>query len=227
MKKLVLVSTLSVISVLAAIGSPAIAGEPIDPANFVVKIDNPWHPLVPGTVMTYTGTLEDKPATEVITVTSKTKSINGVACVVVEIVQSLAGVAADRTLGYFAQDKDGNVWTFGEDVQELNAKGKVVKNEGWHAGIDGAAPSIVMEAMPAKGHTLVNEYTNDHSEVSSLTKVVKVPFGSFKDALVTKEWTPDEPDVLMNKYFVRDIGMVRDVSVKGDTEEFQLVDVKK
>jgi hypothetical protein len=84
-----------------------------------------------------------------------------------------------------------------------------------------------MEAAPAKGHTLVNAYTNDHSEVISLAKAVKVPFGSYKDALMTKEWTPDEPDVLVNKYDARDIGVVRDVAVKGDAEEFQLVDVKQ
>ena len=160
------------------------------------------------------------------TVSNKTKTVDGVTCVVVEELVSLAGKPADRTTGYYAQDKDGNVWYFGEDVQELNSKGKVTKTEGWHAGIDGALPSQVMEAAPVKGHTLVNAYTNDRSEVVSLAKPVKVPFGSYKDALMTKEWTPDEPDVLVNKYYVRDIGTVRDVAVKGDKEEFLLVDVK-
>ena len=85
---------------------------------------------------------------------------------------------------------------------------------------------LVMEAAPAKGHTLINKYTNDRSEVVSLAKPVKTPFGTYKDAVMTKEWTPDEPDVLVNKYYVRDIGTVRDVAVKGDNEEFLLVGVK-
>jgi hypothetical protein len=84
-----------------------------------------------------------------------------------------------------------------------------------------------MEAAPVKGHSYVNAYTNDHSEIVSLAKPVKVPFGSFKEALLIKEWTPDEPDVLTNKYYVRDIGAVRDVAVKGDKEEFVLVGVKQ
>jgi hypothetical protein len=222
----ILTSTLAALAIFAITGGSAIGAENIDPKNFGGAIDNPWLPLAPGTVLTYEGTKDDKPATLVLTVSNKKKSVDGVDCVIVEELVSLAGAPSDRTNGYYAQDKDGNVWYFGEDVQELDAKGKVTKTEGWHAGVDGASPSLVMEATPAKGHTLVNEYTNDHSEVVNLAKAVKTPFGSYKEALVAKEWTPDEPDVLTNKYYVRDIGVVRDVAVKGDSEEFFLVDVK-
>lgn len=221
------IQAFSAIAIVAAAGGSAIAGQAVDAANFGGAITNPWLPLKPGTVLTYKGTKDDKPAALVVTVTGRTKTVDGVVCVVVEELASLAGVPADKTSGYYAQDKAGNVWNFGEDVQELNSKGKVTKVEGWHAGIDGAAPSLVMEAAPAKGHTLVNAYTNDHSEVVSLAKAVKVPFGSYQDALVTKEWTPDTPDVLTNKYYVRDIGAVRDVAIKGDKEEFVLVDRKQ
>jgi hypothetical protein len=205
----------------------AVAGESPDPSMFESRINNPWLPLTPGSVKTYRGTKDDKPATLVTTVSKKTKTVGGVDCVAVEELVSLAGKPSDRTISYYVQDKAGNVWTFGEDVSELNSKGKVVKVEGWHAGIDGATPVLVIEAVPAVGHTLVNEYTNDHSEVVSLAKPVKVPFGSYPDALVVKEWTPDEPDVLVNKYYVRGMGLVRDVSVKGDNEEFVLVAVKQ
>ena len=226
MNRRIIFSTLCTAALFAVLAEPALAAKLIDPQNFGGTIDNPWRPLIPGTVMTYEGTKDDKPAMQVITVTSKTKTIDGVKCIVVEEIMSLAGAPADKTLGYYAQDKDGNVWYFGEDVHELDTKGNVTKTEGWQAGIDGAAPSIVMEAAPAKGRTLINEYTNDHAEVVSLAKPVKVPFGAFKDALVMKEWTPDEPDVLTNKYYVKNIGAVRDVAVRGDSEEFRLVDVR-
>jgi len=49
------------------------------------------------------------------------------------------------------------------------------------------------------------------------------PFGTYKDALLTKEWTPLEPDVLDHKYYVRGIGEVREVSVRGATEALSLV----
>ena len=56
---------------------------------------------------------------------------------------------------------------------------------------------MVMEAVPATGHTLVNEYTKDRSEVLNFANLVKTTFGSFNDALMTKEWGPDEPDILV------------------------------
>ena len=52
-----------------------------------------------------------------------------------------------------------------------------------------------------------------------------VPFGSFTDVLRTKEWTPLEPDVIDNKYYVRNIGEVREVSRSGAREELRLVSV--
>jgi hypothetical protein len=226
MTKHTLFITVCAALLIASSADLAIAAKTIDPKNFGAIINNPWHPLIPGTVMSYEGTKDDKPATEVVTVTSKTKTIQDVKCIVVEDIMSLAGSPSDKTVSYFAQDMDGNVWTFGEDVHELDSKGNVVKTEGWHAGIDGAAARVVMEAQPVKGHVFVNEYTNDHTEVLNLAKPVKVPFGSFKDSLLVKEWTPDEPDVIVNKYYEKDIGLVRDVSITGDNEEFLLVSVK-
>ena len=44
-------------------------------------------------------------------------------------------------------------------------------------------------------------------------------------ALLTKEWTPLEPGVVDHKYYVRDIGVVREVTVKGGNEELRLVSV--
>jgi hypothetical protein len=44
--------------------------------------------------------------------------------------------------------------------------------------------------------------------------------------LRTKEWTPLEPDVLDNKFYVRGIGEVKEASVKGPREELALVDVR-
>ena len=54
---------------------------------------------------------------------------------------------------------------------------------------------------------------------------VKVPFGTFRHALRTEEQTALEPDVLDNKYWVRGIGQVEEVSVKGPLEKLLLVSV--
>ena len=199
---------------------------PVDPANFATKIDNPWFPLMPGTTLTYEGTKDDKRAVRVSAVTSKTKVIEGVTCVVVEDKVSLGGSPSERALAYYAQDRQGNVWIFGEDSQEIE-HGRVIKNEGWQSGVDGALPSFFMEATPTIGHSFAHEYTSNNFEVVSLSESVKVPYGSFADVLLTKEWSPEEPDVLTHKYYVRGLGEVRDVTVKGPLEEFELVQVAR
>ena len=214
-------------SSLVLVALPAVSDQALDPANFTTAVTNPWLPLTPGTVMNYSGNLKGSPAGLTVTVTDKTRKIAGVECLVVEELVSQGGGPTDRTIAYYAQDRAGNVWYFGEDVQELAKNGDVAKVEGWKTGIDGAIPSLVVEATPVKGHTLVNTYTNDHSEVVSLSKPVKTPSGTYPDALQTKEWTPDEPNVLANKFYVQGIGLVREVVVQGDPEEFILIEVLK
>jgi len=195
-----------------------------DPNDFSDKVDNPWFPLTPGTTLTYEGTKDGKRAVRVLAVTRKTKVIEGAICTVVEDKLSLGGSPAERGLGYYAQDRQGNVWNLGEESQEIE-HGRVVKVESWQAGVDGALPSLIMEAAPAIGHTFAHEYTSNNFEIVSLSESVKVPYGSFSDALLTKEWSPEEPDVLTHKYYVHGLGEVRDVTVKGPLEELLLVEV--
>ena len=199
-----------------------------DPSNFVAVIDNPWLPFKPGSVLRYTGTKDGKRAKDVTTVTSRTEVVNGVTCVVVDDKRWLNGKLEETTLDYYVQDTAGNVWYFGEDTQELDANGKITSTEGsWRAGVDGAVPGIFMEANPVVGHAFQQEYlqgsAEDHFEVLSLSESVTVPAGTYTNVLLTKEWTPLEPDVLDHKFYVRGIGEVREVAVKGPKEELTLV----
>ena len=54
----------------------------------------------------------------------------------------------------------------------------------------------------------------------------KVPFGTYKEALVTSEYSPLEPQT-EEKYYVAGIGEVMERVVKGHHEEFKLVDVTR
>jgi hypothetical protein len=54
-----------------------------------------------------------------------------------------------------------------------------------------------------------------------------VPFVGSHKALLTKEWTPLEPGVLDHKYYLRGIGNVKEVSVKGPVERNVLVAVRR
>ena len=203
----------------------------IDPADFAPRVTNPWFPLKPGTVYTYRGVKDGKPSRDVVTVTSQTKLVQGVRTTVVRDRLYLSGRLEERTSDWYAQDKKGNVWYFGEATAELDRRGRVKTTEGsWQSGVDGARAGIFMPAHPKAGQTALQEYykghAEDHFRVLSLSASVRVPFVATKHALLTKEWTPLEPDVLDHKFYVRGIGMVKETTVKGPRETNALVSVK-
>lgn len=206
------------------------AGQDVDPDDFTDTIDNPYMPLKPGAVWHYEGTSEDGPEEDVVKVTDRHKEILGVSVVVVRDTVSRDGEVVEDTFDWFAQDREGNVWYFGEDSREYE-NGKVVSTEGsWEAGKDGAEPGIVMEADPQVGDTYQQEVApgvaEDEAKVLSLTETVEVQTGSYEDVLKTRDSTPLEPDVVEHKYYAKDVGLIREEQVEGGSEEFELVRVE-
>jgi hypothetical protein len=202
----------------------------IEPANFSPNVTNRLFPLPPGKTLVYTGTEDGKKALDLVAPTSRTKKIDGVTTRVVEDRVYLNNVLAERTSDYYAQDRCGNVWYFGEDTAELDRHGKVVSTEGtWHAGVDGAQPGVVMQAHPQLGRKFRQEWYQGQAEdvfkVIDRSAAVTVPYGSFRHALRTAETNALEPDVLDNKYYVRGIGEVVEVAVKGPREVLRLVEI--
>jgi len=53
-----------------------------------------------------------------------------------------------------------------------------------------------------------------------------VPLMDTRHALLTRETTVLEPGVVDHKYYVRDIGTVRELTVKGGNESLSLVAVQ-
>jgi hypothetical protein len=202
----------------------------IDPEDFSANVTNPLMPLVPGRTLVYTGTKDGKAALNIVTTTSRTKVIDGVRTRVVQDRLYLDDVLEERTADYFAQDECGNVWYFGEDTATLDENGHVVDREGsFHAGVDGAQPGVFMQAKPEVGRRFRQEWYRGHAEdqfkVLRLSTSVRVPAGNFTKALQTEESTRLEPDVLDNKYFVRGIGEVKELAVKGGPESLVLVEI--
>jgi hypothetical protein len=223
-KRFVLSITLTAATV--ATGAGGIAAH--DPPRFTARVSNPWFPLEPGATYVYHGVRDGKTARDVVTVTRRTKRIRGAPCVVVKDRLYLNGRLRERTVDWYTQDRRGNVWYFGEATAELDTRGRVTSTEGsWRGGRDGARPGIYMPAHPSVGQSGRQEYykrhAEDHFRVLSLKAKVKTPAASSTHALLTKEWTPLEPDVLDHKYYVRGIGTVREQTVKGGDERFVLV----
>jgi hypothetical protein len=212
--------------------------EPVfNPNNFVSKVDNQFFPLIPGTTFRYRGTSDGVPTRNVTFVTHDTKRILGVTTTVVRDRAFEDGVLVEDTFDWFAQDKAGNVWYFGEDSKELDPQGNVISTEGsWKAGVNGAEPGIIMEADPQVGDRYEQEeapgVAEDQARVLSLTASACVPYkpasnpnGCFKNLLQTKEWTQLEPGVVEHKYYAKGVGFILGVMVKGGEERTELVSV--
>lgn len=226
--ELVLLCMLMALSIGVVLGEKDAAYSPsIDKANFVKAIDNPYFPLKPGTKFVYEGVRSEGKEHNEVQVTNETKEIIGVNCVVVRDNVTLNGKLIEKTLDWYAQDKNGNVWYFGEDAKEYE-NGTIIGTKGsWEAGVDGAKPGIVMEAKPQVGNTYRQEYykgaAEDMAEVLSLNESVSVPYGSFKKCLMTKEWTGLDPGVVENKYYATGIGPIMTAMVEGGSERTELV----
>lgn len=203
----------------------------LDPKTFAKKIDNPYFPLIPGTTSTYSGKKDKKNAVDIVEVTNNTKKILGVACREVHDRLYLNGALAEETLDWYAQDRAGTVWYFGEATRTLNPAGRVVSTEeSFRAGVNGARPGIMMPAHPTVGATYQQEYykghAEDHFKVMSMSANVTVPAGSYKDTLLTNEWTPLEPGALSGKNYARGVGTIREFDIRGGDEHLELVTIR-
>jgi hypothetical protein len=209
-------------SASASVGPLGVLGR-VDPADFVGAVSNPWFPLRPGTVWTYHGVKDAKQAIEVLTVLSQPTVIDGVPCVALQDDLTLNRVKVERSVTYYAQHRDGGVWLFGEDTHQVDRNGHVKGVVGsWRAGVDGAVPDLVMPAAPAKGNEFAERTAELDVTVLSVVASVDVPQGAYQSAVLMEEADPNEPGLLVHKYYVRDVGMVRDVSVGGPLEELKL-----
>ena len=204
---------------------------PLPPGDFVRTIDNPWFPLKPGTVLTYKGHDEGIPARDVLRVTHRTKRIQGIRTTVILDRVYKNGHLAERTHDYYAQDRNGNVWYLGEDTVTLKRNGQVESREGsFRAGRDGARGGIFMPAHPKRGDGGWQEYYVGHAQdrfkIRNLHTKVHTPAVSSRHAMLIQETTPLEPGVLDHKIYVRGIGTVRERTVKGGRERFELVSIR-
>ena len=170
----------------------------IDPAAFSTTIDNPYFPMVPGTRTIYEAHKPDGLQQTTTEVTRDTKTIMGVTAVVVHDTVSVEGKTTEDTLDWYAQDRDGNVWYFGEDTKAINEDGTADTTGSFEAGVNGALPGIVMLAHPRVGDPSRQEYAQgvaeDTSEVLSVTGSESAPLtGPVSDLVVTKDADPLDP----------------------------------
>ena len=212
----------------------------INPADFKdrdgdpIEIDNPYFPLEPGTTFVYRGESDGEAERVVTQVSRRTKTILGVRTVVIRDRAFVNGELVELALDWYAQDKRGNVWYFGEDVSNYE-DGKLKDKAGsWEAGKNNARAGIIMPARPKVGNSYRQEYApkvaEDAATVLSLNKRISVPFGTFDSVLQTRDFSCFEP-VDEHKYYARGVGLIRAVGLRNgverpDLDRLELVSVK-
>ena len=201
----------------------------VDPANFVAQVDNPYFPLTPGRTWVYEGARDGHAQRAVVTVTGATKTILGVQCLVIQDDVTEEGQIVEQTEDWYAQDKAGNVWYFGESFKERLDDGSFSTQGSWLAGVDGVQPGIIMEGQSHLGDNYNQEQASgvaeDKARVIGLNQSVTVRYGAFRDVLVTEEYTPLEPGFVEHKYYAPGIGNVLTVATHGGQERMELVSV--
>jgi len=229
------------IAVLAGCGGDSSTGSDLpkggeevnlDPSSFTLEIDNRYWPMSPGTRWIYRGTGEGGEQRDVVTVTRETKRVaNGITARVLRDTATEDGEVVEDTFDWYAQDADGNVWYLGEDTAELDG-GKVTSRAGsWEAGVDGALPGVVVPAEPADGQAYRQEYyageAEDNGEVLSVDEQVEVPAGRYAGALLTKDTSAIETDVVEYKLYAPDVGPALALGISGEAGREELLRVER
>ena len=132
---------------------------------------------------------------------------------------------------WYAQDRAGNVWYFGEDTTAYDS-GKPDTEGSWEAGRDGAprrgrdARRTRTSATPTPRSTSrASPRTTARSSPSR--RSVTGPTGSYAGVLQTEDTTPLEPKLVEQKYYAQGVGVVAEETVAGGHEQVRLVGFRR
>jgi len=206
-------------------------------ANFVDPLEigntinpNPWFALVPGNRWLYEG---DGESIEVV-VTSDTKLIDGVTCIVVIDTAIEDDVVVEITNDWYAQDVSGNVWYCGEiaenfeefDGDDTSGPELIDIDGSWKTGRDGAEAGILLPLDPQVGDVFRQEYAQTDAEdvieiLATDANEASIAASCDGTCLQTRDFTPLEPDVEEHKFYVPGVGLIVEVEL-GTDERIEL-----
>ena len=191
----------------------------LEDCTFTSTGANAFFILKPGTRSIYEGTEDGAELRLVITVTNRTRQVNGVETRVVEERETEDGELVEISRNYFAicQQTD-SVFYFGEEV-DIYEDGEIVSHEGaWLAGQKNARPGLMMPGIVLLGARYFQEHAPDvaldRAEIVSLSERVQTPAGTYRNVLKTEETTPLEPGQKSIKFYAPGVGLIQDGPVK-------------
>ncbi|MEO5882357.1 MAG: hypothetical protein ABIQ06_08060 [Caldimonas sp.] len=205
----------------------------LDPSRFdsdfrQLSNPNPYFPLGIGYKWEFRG------GTEVVQleVTSDTKLIEGLRCIVVRDLVYDQGQLKEATDDWFAAARDGSTWYCGEEAKDYEsfagdqpARPELVSIDGsFKHGRDGDKAGIIMPASPQAGQAYREEFSLGNAE--DVAEIVSATYAYGRnadldrfvppalaqrlcgngDCVVTKNYSLLEPGVVEIKYYARGIG---------------------
>jgi hypothetical protein len=203
----------------------------LDPSDFTTNIDNTYWPMHPGNHWVYREVENGEAQRVDVTVTNRTKMLGGIEARVVHDRVSRNGETLESTYDWYAQDSHGNLWYLGEDTAEYENGGLKTKEGSWAYGVDGAQPGVIVPAHPKQGMRYREEYyaghAEDAAEVLNVGSQVQVPFGRFRGALLTRNFSSIEPTVEEMKLYAEGVGPVMELLVSGGSGRTELLSYTK
>lgn len=182
----------------------------INPMDFSTTINNKYFSLPVGKKMTYEATTKDGPEKVELQITNETKVIGGVKTIVYLDTVYLNGQIHEITRDYLAQHKNGDVWYFGEEVDNYE-NGKLKDHAGTFIhGVDGAKAGVWMKAEQKVGDSYRQEFykgkAEDMRDVVAVGLTVTTKLATYTECVKVYDWTPLDKKSREHKYYCPGVG---------------------
>jgi hypothetical protein len=222
---------------------PAFSADRFDADFRQLSNPNPYFPLGIGHHWEYLGGNERN----AIDVTSETKSVEGITCVVLRDLVYVDGRLKEATDDWYAAGRDGSTWYCGEEVKDYDSfagdlprRPELVSISGsFKHGRNGDKAGIIMPTLPRPGQVYLEEFSLGNAEDVSEILSVNYAYGANpeldrlvprdlalrmcnRDCVVTKNISLLEPGAYALKYYARGIGFFLEIKPQ-DASRLQLV----
>lgn len=186
----------------------------IRPSDFTTNITNNYFSLPPGKIMVYELETDEGLERIQIEILNKKKKLMGVNTLTYwdRVWLDTNGdkkfskkELIEETYDYLAQDKKGNVWYFGEEVDNY-VDGQLVDHDGsWLSGVENAQPGIWIKGNHKVGDSYLQEYfegeAEDTRDVVATNVTVTTKMGRYNNCVQFYDWTPLDPESREYKFY--------------------------
>ncbi len=178
--------------------------------NFINGVNNPYFSITPGRKYFFDGM--DPKGIKIhkeVLASDQEREIAGVKTLATWTREWHDNSLISDSRSWYAQDKEGNVWLFGQ--KELDIFGGFSKGKGieWLAGENNAKAGIIVPANPKVGDEIAaafNGIDQEKAEVLGVGEKVTTPKGELSDCLKIRDYTIGENAAEFHNYYCKEAG---------------------